>query len=243
MYYEQEDYDIRLEWGEKGVDVLAPSSDVVIIVDVLSFTTCVEIALTRGATVFPFRGTMQAAQELAHEKEAMLAARRGTPGATYTLSPESLLTVPDGTRLILPSPNGSTLSLAAARHATTVAGCLRNSSAVAAYAQARFERITIIPCGERWWPEGKLRPSLEDLVGAGAIIHALRGKKSPEALQAELLYRALTDLPATVAACVSGVELREKGFAEDVRLATAVNVSECVPLLESGRYVRVAGQQ
>lgn len=236
MYYEQQEYDIRLEWGEKGVEALAPTSDVVIVVDVLSFTTCVEIALTRGATVFPFGGTMQAAQELARENQALLAGKRGTPGVAYTLSPASLLTVPEGAGVVLPSPNGSTLSLAAARHATTVAGCLRNSAAVAAHVQKRFQKITIIPCGERWWPQPNLRPALEDLVGAGAIVSALHGKKSPEALHAELLYRALHDIPATIATCVSGVELREKGYEEDVRLAAALNVSDCVPVLDGGRY-------
>ena len=240
MYYEQADYDIRLEWGEKGVEVLAPSSDVVVIVDVLSFTTCVEIALARGSTVFPFAGPPEAAQHLAQEQRAMLATKRGMPGAAYTLSPASLLTIPQGARVVLPSPNGSTLSLAAARHTTVVAACLRTSAAVARYVQNRFQRITIIPCGERWWPQGSLRPCLEDLVGAGAIVSALQGKKSPEALQAELLCRALADLPATIAACVSGVELREQGYEEDVRLASAVNVGECVPLLDGGRYVRVS---
>lgn len=236
MYYEQPQYDIRLEWGEQGVQVLAPSSDVVIVVDVLSFTTCVEIALTRSATVFPFGGTMQAAQELAREKQALLAGKRGTPGVAYTLSPVSLLTIPEGASVVLPSPNGSTLSLVAERHAVTVAGCLRNSAAVAAYVQERFQKITIIPCGERWWPQRHLRPALEDLVGAGATVSALQGKKSPEALQAQLLFRALADIPATIAACVSGVELREKGYDEDVRLAAALNVSDCVPLLHDGRY-------
>lgn len=239
MYYEQEGYDIRLEWGEKGVEALAPSSDVVIIVDVLSFTTCVEVALSRDATVVPFSGTEEAAQALAREQGALLAGRRGTPGATYTLSPASLLTIPPGTNLVLPSPNGSTLSLAAARHATVIAACLRNSQAVAHYVQERFERITVIPSGERWWPEGSLRPALEDLAGAGAVISALQGNKSPESLHAELLFKALADLPAMVAACVSGVELREKGYEEDVRLASELGVSACVPLLDGGRFARV----
>jgi phosphosulfolactate phosphohydrolase-like enzyme len=44
MFYDQTEYAIRFEWGAPGVDVLAVCSDVVIIVDVLSFSTCVDIA-------------------------------------------------------------------------------------------------------------------------------------------------------------------------------------------------------
>jgi hypothetical protein len=50
----------------------------------------------------------------------------------------SLSSIAAGTRLVLPSPNGSELShLAAAAGATVVAGCLRNASAVATADSAR----------------------------------------------------------------------------------------------------------
>ena len=103
--------------------------------------------------------------------------RRGHSGGdTYSLSPAGLLEIPAGTRLVLPSPNGSTLSLAT-RGTPTLAGCLRNSRSVAAYAGRLGRRVAVIPCGERW-PDGSLRPAVEDLVGAGTIISRLRGSKS-----------------------------------------------------------------
>jgi len=54
MIFSQSDFDIRCEWGKQGVFVLAPVSDVVIIVDVLSFSTSVDIAVSQGAIVFPY---------------------------------------------------------------------------------------------------------------------------------------------------------------------------------------------
>jgi 2-phosphosulfolactate phosphatase len=53
MYFDQQEYDIRFEWGLAGVKALAQVSDVVIIVDVLSFSTGVDVVVGRGARSFP----------------------------------------------------------------------------------------------------------------------------------------------------------------------------------------------
>ncbi|WP_286441659.1 MULTISPECIES: hypothetical protein [unclassified Myroides] len=58
MIYNQEAFDIRMDWGYGGVRELAPISDVIIIVDVLSFSTCVDIATARGALIYPSVGKM-----------------------------------------------------------------------------------------------------------------------------------------------------------------------------------------
>ena len=83
--FDQSEYQIRFEWGERGVAELAPISDFVVIVDVLSFSTCVDVASSRGATVFPFGWKDQRAEAYAAEHEAILAGRRGQ--GTYSLSP------------------------------------------------------------------------------------------------------------------------------------------------------------
>lgn len=53
-YFDQVEFDVRCEWGLAGVRHLAPA-DVMVIVDVLSFTTSVNIAVARGAVVYPYR--------------------------------------------------------------------------------------------------------------------------------------------------------------------------------------------
>jgi 2-phosphosulfolactate phosphatase len=234
MTFTQAEFDVRLEWGEHGVNLLAPISDVVIIVDVLSFTTSVEIATNRNAIIYPYRGRLEMAQEFARSVGAELAQKRG--GAKYSLSPKSMLGVPEGIKLVLPSPNGSTLTLATG-DTPTLAGCLRNARAVAEAAKKYGSRIAVIPAGEHW-PDGSLRPSFEDLVGAGAIIYHLDGKCSPEAYPARSAFLSTKgELAELLFQCGSGKELIERGYKEDVSLAAEFNVSDCVPTLLDGAYI------
>ncbi|HEX2275876.1 MAG TPA: 2-phosphosulfolactate phosphatase [Candidatus Tectomicrobia bacterium] len=236
MHFNQAAFDIRCEWGENGVARLAPVSDVVIIVDVLSFSTCVEIATARGALVFPYRWRDASAAEFARSIGAELAStQRG--GGRYSLSPTSLVSVAQNTRLVLPSPNGASLTLKTGT-TPTLAGCLRNCRAVAQAAMQYGRRIAVIPAGERW-PDGSLRPAVEDLIGAGAIISHLHEAYSPEAHTALASYqsasRALGDM---LKHCGSGRELIARGFEDDVRLAAELDVSGCVPVCVQGAYVR-----
>jgi 2-phosphosulfolactate phosphatase len=51
----------------------------------------------------------------------------------FSLSPVSLLEIPPGTRLVLPSPNGSAVAASvAATGSVVLAGCLRNGAFAAA---------------------------------------------------------------------------------------------------------------
>ncbi len=237
--YDQADCAVRCEWAAHGLAQLAPISAVVIIIDVLSFTTCVDIVVGKQGVVYPFHGSEDEARQLGEGVGATTAGRRSS-GAAYSLSPASLMAAPDGMRLVLPSPNGSRLS-AAAGSVPTAAGCLRNACAVATYAQHIMDQtgggVALIPAGERWWPEDVLRPSYEDWLGAGAIASYLTGRRSPEAEAAVAAFRhAESRLPHQLAACSSGKELVAGGHAADVALAAELNVSSTVPQLLDGVY-------
>jgi 2-phosphosulfolactate phosphatase len=83
-----------------------------------------------------------------------------------------------------------------------------------------------------------LRPSIEDWLGAGAILRLLPGAKSPEAAAAIAAFEsAQNTLREELEACISGRELVEKGFAQDVELAAQFNVSEHVPRLEQRSFI------
>lgn len=213
---------------------LAPISDAIIIVDVMSFSTAVAIAVARGARVYPYRSRDESSIEFARSIGADLAGNRG--GTQYSLSPASLLSIPSGTRLVLPSLNGSTLSLSTGG-IPTFAGCLRNAKAVARAASWHGTRISVIPCGERWKEDGSLRPSFEDLIGAGAILASLAGSQSPEAQAAVAVFRdAEADLAGTLKRCSSGKELIAMGCETDIPLIAELDVDECAPILRDGAY-------
>lgn len=234
--FDQHEFDIRCEWGAAGIEQFAPHSDVLVVVDVLSFSTCVDIAVGQGAIVYPYRWKDERSFAYAESLGAVVAtSRRAASG--YSLSPGSLLDIPAGIRLVLPSPNGATLSLATGA-VPTFAGCLRNARAVAHAAQRVGARISVVPAGERW-PDGSLRPALEDLIGAGAIIHHLAGTRSPEAAAAEAVFLSFRDeLVACLKQCSSGKELIDRGFEPDVELAAALDQSDSAPLLADGAYRR-----
>ncbi|WP_412026392.1 2-phosphosulfolactate phosphatase [Deinococcus yunweiensis] len=151
----------------------------------------------------------------------------------------SLLTLTAGEKLVLPSPNGATLcALAADLGVPVYVACLRNARAVGEHLHGTGS-VLVVPAGERW-PDGSLRPALEDWLGAGAVIDALGGDSSPEAHAAAQAFRsARTNLNRVIHGCSSGRELIERGFGADVALAAQVEVSSSVPVLRNGAFMEV----
>ncbi|MBW4641894.1 MAG: 2-phosphosulfolactate phosphatase [Goleter apudmare HA4340-LM2] len=176
--------------------------------------------------------------DYANSLQAELANHRRSTTTGYSLSPKSIAQITTGTRLVLPSPNGSFLSLQIG-NTPTLAGCLRNCQAVAEFAKQYGNKIAVIPGGERWKNDGSLRPAFEDLIGAGAILSYLPGSLSPEVKVAVATFQACQqDLLGYLKKCSSGKELIAAGFEPDVGIAAAYNVSDCVPLLTDNAYVR-----
>ncbi|MEM7325191.1 MAG: 2-phosphosulfolactate phosphatase [Actinomycetota bacterium] len=254
-WFDQTGYRLRFGWGPNGLRRLAPVADVVVIVDVLSFSTAVDVLLGRGAVVLPYRWHDGSEDAFAADHDAVVASKRAEPGR-WSLRPSSLVEVPPGTRLVLPSPNGSALTFAAsdAGASRVMVGSLRNADAVAA-AAAPHRTVSVIAAGERWkGTTGPLRPAVEDLFGAGAILAALDerwrldadrsidqpldDRLSPEARTAVAAFiDARPDLANRLRSCGSGRELIDKGFAADVDLAADLNTSPMAPTLRGPELV------
>jgi 2-phosphosulfolactate phosphatase len=178
----QAGYRVRFDWGPAGADMVAPGAAFVAVVDVLSFTTTLTVAVEQGLCVLPYRWRDDSAADVARRHGAMLAVLRKEAGpGQITLSPESILRADlraDGIdRLVLPSPNGSAISVRLADAGVTVVGVsLRNAAAAGSWVRARAgdRPVGVVASGERW-PDGSLRPAVEDLWGAGAFLDGFAG--------------------------------------------------------------------
>ncbi|HUY27419.1 MAG TPA: 2-phosphosulfolactate phosphatase [Candidatus Binataceae bacterium] len=243
--YDQSGFDAQFEWGPDGARELGRGARVMIVVDVMSFSTAIDVAVSHGATAYPCQFAGGAANELARrvggiETVARLATTSQSP---FSLSPPTMAHAQPGMKIIVASPNGAQVSLAAAQSgATVMAGCLRNASAVARAALAIGAPIAIIAAGERWSASDTLRPAFEDLVGAGAILAALGAiSMSPEAHAALAAFRgAENELLPALADCASGRELIDRGFEQDVTWASERDVSTTAPILRYGAFVAMA---
>lgn len=234
---------VHIEWGRHAIEQFTSTNreGVIVIVDVLSFSTAVDVAVGRGAIVYPFaHGDRTAARAYAASIGAVCAGRRDEQGPS--LSPRSLMNLTAGTRLVLPSPNGSQLTLSCGER-PTFAGCLRNSRAVADAAAETASNdgpILIVAAGERW-PDGSLRPAIEDWLGAGRIAaYIAKGGRRPtaEAGAALACAGALGDegIARVVSESASGIELIERGYGDDVQLATKIDGSMNAARMIKGAY-------
>jgi 2-phosphosulfolactate phosphatase len=160
-----------------------------------------------------------------------------------SLSPGSVREAHDLHRLVLPSPNGSTISTELVGEVpAVVAVSLRNRRAVAAWLlERRGLRVAVVCSGERW-PDGSLRPAVEDLWGGGALVDLLMEggwrDVAPEAAAAAAAFRSVeADVGAALGACASGRELIDAGYPGDVEIAAELDRSPSVPVLCEGAFV------
>ena len=104
--------------------------------------------------------------------------------------------------------------------------------------------VLVIAAGERW-SDGSLRPAIEDLLGAGAVIAELvecgvaESDCSPEALVALTTWRAAASLSDTVMHCSSGRELLLRGYGQDVHIALEHNTSTVAAMFVDDAFVHL----
>lgn len=212
--FDQLRYQVRLEWGDDGLARLA-TSDIVVVVDVLRFSSTVTTRVAAGGAVpldaaahaVSLNGTAisRAAAALDPAPIVLLGCLRNASAVAEAIADEQ-------------RRRGARTSIA-----LIAGGELVPADAGAAARTAR-------------------RFAVEDLLGAGAIVDALgvRGidHTSPEAAAAGEAFRGLRAATRhLLAASGSGQELAERGAHDEVRAAAELDASTAVPVLREGVFV------
>ncbi len=239
--FSQRGYAYRLEWGWRGAKAAAARGDIVIVVDVLRFSTAAAAAAARCGIIYPCVDLSEA-RIVAERTGAELGRHHRSDEARYSLSPASYADLSAGTKIALPSPNGATCCRIASSGSAVLVGGLVNATAVrAAAVRLRSDldaEVTLLACGERWSdddPDGPLRVAAEDYLGAGAILTGLEGLSPEASICAAAFESAQPRIDALIWECGSGLELRAKGSGEDVRFASCLDSLTAVPILRGDR--------
>jgi 2-phosphosulfolactate phosphatase len=240
--FNQHPHRVRLEWGRRGVREAAERGDVIVIVDVLRFSSCVAAAVARGANVYPCAFAAEA-DELAARVGGFVAKAPGSP-TRFALVP-TFSEARAGEKIVLRTLNGAECTLAASAAPRVIAGSLLNASATGAAVSKIIDNselcVTVVACGERLTKpapgDEEMRFAIEDYLGAGAIIAAMAGDLSPEARVCAAAFEGSRDaLPELLMECGSGRQLRAWGLEEDVRFAARLDTCDVVPVWRDWRY-------
>lgn len=212
--FDQSRYQVRLEWGDDGLARLA-TSDVVVVVDVLRFSSTVTTRVAAGGAV-----PLDAA---AHAVSLNGAA---TCRAAAALDPAPIVL------------------LGCLRNASAVAEAIADEQRRrgARTSIALIAGGELVPADAGAAARTARRFAVEDLLGAGAIVDALgvRGidHTSPEAAAAGEAFRGLRAATRhLLAASGSGQELAERGAHDEVHAAAELDASTAVPVLREGVFV------
>jgi 2-phosphosulfolactate phosphatase len=242
--------DVHLDWTVDGMKMALQAGRIIVVADILRFSSAVTTAIANGFTIYPVADQAEI-ERRARQVGGNAGGRSGE--ARFSLSPLSYLNVrPKAQRkVVLWSPNGAACaSLVGPRHRAYI-GCLLNARALGRrlerLARQRRRGITLIAAGEQQAIDTGERIlydvkasrrvfAIEDYLGCGAIISNIRLPRSAEALTCELAYRACRDrLRELMLGSFSGRFLQQKGLTTDVLWASQVNRYKVIPVIHSGR--------
>lgn len=206
----------------------------VVAFDVLRATTSITAALAAGVKeirVFDsLDAAMAAANAFGHPR--LLCGESHTlppPGFDLGNSPGQFDAKKHAGMTVFMSTTNGTRAIVAARSAAVVlTGALVNAGAVAKKALAENRDVTLLCAGS----DGQ--PSMEDLLGAGAVINSLAKLASVELAEdlsriaVRLFAACREDLPGVLADTFGGHNIRRVHLDADIAFAARLDVFQCV---------------
>ncbi|HEV7300006.1 MAG TPA: 2-phosphosulfolactate phosphatase [Tepidisphaeraceae bacterium] len=216
----------------------------VVVFDVLRATTTMTAALAAGVReifVQPDIASVLTAAEQFGPDAITCGERDCLPPAGFTLgnSPAGFTPAMVGRTAFMATTNGTKAIVAARGAKHLFVGALVNATAVAQAVAAVGNDVTLLCSGS----DGLV--SLEDLIGAGAVLKALSALKpvvlaSDVALAAgDLFHHARPDLPAALVRTRGGTNIIRNGLQDDIEFAARLDVFDIVGKVEPDR-LRIA---
>lgn len=213
----------------------------VVVFDVLRASSTITTAMANGATqIHFFSSADEALAARGHYPDALLCGEKGclkVPGFDLGNSPLEFTPQRVSGRMILMATTNGTKAIHAARGCSRLfAGSLLNARATA---EALLEdpRDVVLLCAGT---DGE--PSLEDILGAGAVIHELQIPVTASiattdlAMAAELVFRqAAANLNANLQNAQGARNLIAAGLADDIRHCSRFNALPTAVRIDSHR--------
>jgi 2-phosphosulfolactate phosphatase len=244
---------LHLAWSFEGLREALDNENIVVVVDVLRFSSAVVTAIANGFIIYP-ASDYKKGTDLATSIGAELSGRPDE--ARYSISPSSFMNATgDDKEVILPSPNGSTCAELIREDEIGYIGCLLNAKAVGRHvSQIAFDKkkdVTVIAAGEQKAIDTGERIvydlkssyrvfAIEDYLGAGAIICYSVLNKSRAARACERAFKRSRDrLEKLLHISFSGKYLIQHNLKKDIEHAIQLNRYDVVPVVRAGRIERL----
>lgn len=227
----------------EDVDPARLAGRVVVVIDVLFATsTIVHVLASGAAAVYPARDDDDAHRAAGERPDAVLAGEYlaiTQPGQAPATPLALAACMGAGGEVIYTTTNGTRAIAACAGADAVYAGALTNAAALAAHIVAAHAGLPVLlVCA------GSLgRFNLEDFIGAGRLVRALRASAgyaaTDAALAAELAFAGAPPADALAASRV-GRMLARNGLADEIAFASGCDSCDVVPVLRDGVLVRAA---
>lgn len=208
-----------------------------VVLDILRATSVIATALAHGASEVRPVQTVEQAFALAQQEDVLLCGERGglpVQGFHLGNSPREFTSeAVRGRSLVMTTTNGTRAIEAAHIGSMVLVGSLLNRRAVTDVLRANGEDVILLCAGLHD------RFSLEDTVGAGAMVSLLPGERTDRAIAAQRLFEGYTDdLLEMLKASYAGQYLTSIGLGDDLPVCARLDALEVVPRVdEQGRIL------
>jgi 2-phosphosulfolactate phosphatase len=195
-----------------------------VVFDVLRATTTMAAALAAGVGAIHLFDNLDAARAAAqsHRGARLLCGEAqcvAPAGFDLGNSPGQFIPSHRGATMFMCTTNGTRALLAAREAAVLFTGAIVNASAVAEALRASGRDVTLLCAGTN----GEV--AMEDLIGAGAVIAALRPDEMNETARVALnaFEAARNHLPGVLGETIGGINVRQAGLSEDIDFAARLD--------------------